>query len=137
MELLLVSTHHHCTSSQSTTVRIVLKQFAGSRGAAVNLEGRSISTWSTPRHCIVTRLRDLTIDMYRNVRSKAGALIVELPESVSNLTQEEKQVEKVFSKLGFNLNQLVLSRMGVAISNLTPCLFFPTWYIIPILYIVY
>lgn len=70
----------------------VLKQFAGSRGAAVNLEGRSISTWSTPRHCIVTRLKDLTIDMYRNVRSKAGALIVELPESVSNITQEEKQV---------------------------------------------
>lgn len=30
--------------------------------------------------------------MYRNVRSKAGALIVELPESVSNITQEEKQV---------------------------------------------
>lgn len=87
----------------------VLKQFAGSRGAAVNLEGRSISTWSTPRHCIVTRLKDLTIDMYRNVRSKAGALIVELPESVSNITQEEKQVIILIKSRSRAVSQCLLS----------------------------
>ncbi|XP_066262582.1 BOS complex subunit NCLN [Euwallacea similis] len=63
----------------------------GSRAAGINLEARSISTWSTARHCVLTRLKDVTVDIFRNIRGKAGALIVELPESFSNFTQEEKQ----------------------------------------------
>ncbi|CAG9766261.1 unnamed protein product [Ceutorhynchus assimilis] len=63
----------------------------GSRGAAVNLEARSISAWSSSRHCIVTRFTDLTLNSFRNIRGKAGALIVQLPKTLSNFTQEEKQ----------------------------------------------
>ncbi|XP_066142416.1 BOS complex subunit NCLN [Euwallacea fornicatus] len=63
----------------------------GSRAAGINLEARSILTWSTARHCVLTRLKDLTVDIFRNIRGKAGALIVELPESFTNFTQEEKQ----------------------------------------------
>ncbi|KAH1008079.1 hypothetical protein HUJ04_005225 [Dendroctonus ponderosae] len=63
----------------------------GSRMASVNLEARSISTFSSSRHCVFARLMDLSIETYRNIRGKAGALIVELPKSLSNLTQDEKQ----------------------------------------------
>lgn len=63
----------------------------GSRAAAVNLEAKSLSSWSSSRHCVVTRLTDLTLDAFRNIRSKAGALILLLPQSFANLTQEEKQ----------------------------------------------
>ncbi|XP_050305475.1 nicalin-1 [Anthonomus grandis grandis] len=63
----------------------------GSRSSAVNLEAKSLSTWSAFRHCVMTRLTDLTVDAFRQIRSKAGALIIELPPNISTISQEQKQ----------------------------------------------
>lgn len=64
----------------------------GCRSAPVNLEARSLSGWSTSRHCIVARLQDITIDHFREIRSKAGALLVVLPKDMDDMASEEKQV---------------------------------------------
>lgn len=66
----------------------------GCRSAGVNLEARSLTGWSTSRHCVVAKLQDLTVDHFRNIRSKAGGLVVVLPENLSNLGVEEKQVKR-------------------------------------------
>ncbi|XP_076268074.1 BOS complex subunit NCLN [Rhynchophorus ferrugineus] len=63
----------------------------GSRAASVNLEARALSTWSSSRHCLVTRLKDLSIDTFRNIKGKVGALVIVLPASYTNLTRDEKQ----------------------------------------------
>lgn len=63
----------------------------GCRSASVNLEARSLLSWSTSRHCVVTRVQDLSVDHFRNIRTKAGALIIVLPEDLSSLSSEEKQ----------------------------------------------
>ncbi|XP_971811.2 BOS complex subunit ncln [Tribolium castaneum] len=63
----------------------------GSRSAAVNLEARSLTGWSTSRHCVIVKLQDLTIDHFRNIRAKAGALLVVLPNDLSGLNSDEKQ----------------------------------------------
>ncbi|XP_044263181.1 nicalin-1 [Tribolium madens] len=63
----------------------------GSRSAAVNLEARSLTGWSTSRHCVIVKLQDLTIDHFRNIRTKAGALLVVLPNDFSALNSDEKQ----------------------------------------------
>lgn len=40
---------------------------------------------------MVAKLQDLTIDHFRNIRSKAGALLVVLPSDLSKLNTEERQ----------------------------------------------
>lgn len=66
---------------------------AGCRSAPVNLEARSLSGWSTSRHCVVARLQDISADNFRDIRSKAGALLIVLPRDVDNLSLAEKQVK--------------------------------------------
>ncbi|KAK5647400.1 hypothetical protein RI129_002292 [Pyrocoelia pectoralis] len=66
-------------------------QSHGCRSASVNLEARSLQSWGTSRHCVVTRIQDLTVDYFRNIRGKAGALLIVYPEDFSVLTFEEKQ----------------------------------------------
>lgn len=73
----------------------VLVIFQGCRSAAVNLEARSLAGWSSPRHCVVAKLQELTVDHFRNVRMKAGALLIVLPEELSQLSPEDKQVRLV------------------------------------------
>lgn len=63
----------------------------GSRHAPVNLEARSLTGWSTARQCIVARLEDITSDQFREIRSKAGALLLVLPRQISSLSDEAKQ----------------------------------------------
>ncbi|XP_054278741.1 BOS complex subunit ncln-like [Macrosteles quadrilineatus] len=64
----------------------------GCRSAPVNLEARSLTSWSTSRHCVVVRFQDLSAEHFREIRSKAGALLVVLPKDVENLPSSEKQV---------------------------------------------
>lgn len=64
---------------------------SGSRSAAVNLEARSLTGWGTSRHCVIVKLQDLTIDHFRNIRTKAGALLIVLPYDLSELNSDEKQ----------------------------------------------
>ena len=63
----------------------------GCRSAPVSLEARSITGWSTSRHCVVTKALDLTPSLFHSIKHKAGALIVVLPEKINDLTSEEKQ----------------------------------------------
>ncbi|KAL4705623.1 hypothetical protein ACJJTC_002009 [Scirpophaga incertulas] len=62
----------------------------GCRSASFNLEGRSLTSWSTSRHCVVARIQDITIDQFMEIRSKAGALLLVLPKNDTILTPEEK-----------------------------------------------
>lgn len=64
----------------------------GSRSASFNLEARSLNGWSTSRHCVVTRFQHLTVDSYKNIKTKAGALLAMLPKNFKELSQEDKQV---------------------------------------------
>lgn len=63
----------------------------GCRASALNLEAKSLYTWQTSRHCVVTRFQDMTIDQFREIRAKAGGLVILLPEDISSLSLEEKQ----------------------------------------------
>lgn len=66
----------------------------GCRSASINLEARSLTGWSTQRHCIVTKLQDLTVDHFRNIRTKAGALLVILPDALHSLSLEDRKVSE-------------------------------------------
>ncbi|XP_050089617.1 nicalin-1 [Anopheles aquasalis] len=63
----------------------------GCRASALNLEAKSLYTWQTSRHCVLTRLQDMTIDHFREIRAKAGGLVVLLPENTAALSLEEKE----------------------------------------------
>ncbi|XP_076625418.1 BOS complex subunit ncln [Colletes latitarsis] len=63
----------------------------GCRSAPVSLEARSLTGWSTSRHCVVAKALDLTPNHFYSIKNKAGALIVVLPEKIAELTTEEKQ----------------------------------------------
>ncbi|XP_055637291.1 BOS complex subunit ncln [Toxorhynchites rutilus septentrionalis] len=63
----------------------------GCRASALNLEAKSLYTWQTSRHCVVARFQDMTIDQFREIRAKAGGLVILLPADTSSLSLEEKQ----------------------------------------------
>jgi hypothetical protein len=63
----------------------------GCRSSPVNLEARSVGGWGTSRHCVVTRLEDITADQFQEICTKAGALLVMLPRHISRLLEDEKQ----------------------------------------------
>ncbi|XP_050674615.1 nicalin [Leptidea sinapis] len=63
----------------------------GCRSATFNLEGRSLTSWSTSRHCVVGNIQDITIDQFVEIRKRAGALLLVLPKNDTLLTQEEKE----------------------------------------------
>ncbi|KAJ9573916.1 hypothetical protein L9F63_008715, partial [Diploptera punctata] len=63
----------------------------GCRSSPVNLEARSISGWGTSRHCVVARLEDVTTDQFREIRSRAGALLIMLPQQMADLSDDIKQ----------------------------------------------
>ncbi|KAM3960338.1 BOS complex subunit ncln [Aphomia sociella] len=63
----------------------------GCRSASFNLEGRSLTSWSTSRHCVVARVEDITVEQFMEIRSKAGALLLVLPKNDTVLTPEDKE----------------------------------------------
>ncbi|KAK2580791.1 hypothetical protein KPH14_011526 [Odynerus spinipes] len=63
----------------------------GCRSASISLEARSLAGWSTSRHCVITKVLDLTPSMFQSIKYKAGALVIILPEKLNELTQDEKQ----------------------------------------------
>lgn len=64
----------------------------GCRSAPISLEARSLTGWSTSRHCVVTSILSLNQDSFQDIRDKAGALIIVLPEKMESLSEEQKQV---------------------------------------------
>lgn len=73
----------------------------GSRSASFNLEAKSLTGWSTSRHCVITRFQDLTVDSYKMIKSKAGALLTMLPKNLKEQSQEDKQVWKDYCCKGY------------------------------------
>ncbi|XP_013162515.1 PREDICTED: nicalin-1 [Papilio xuthus] len=63
----------------------------GCRSSSFNLEGRSLTSWSTARHCVVARLQDITIEQFMEIRSKSPALLLVLPKNNTELTVEQKE----------------------------------------------
>lgn len=63
----------------------------GCRSAPVSLEARSLTGWSTSRHCVVAKALDITPSVFQSIKSKAGALVIVLPEKINELTTEEQQ----------------------------------------------
>ncbi|XP_012162719.1 nicalin isoform X1 [Ceratitis capitata] len=63
----------------------------GCRASALSLEAKSLYTWSTGRHCVVAKLQDISIEQFREIRQKAGGLVILLPKNVSAMTFEEKE----------------------------------------------
>lgn len=63
----------------------------GCRSAGVHLEGRSLSAWSTARHCVVARLQDISIDQFMEIKSKAGALLLVLPKNITTLNDKDRE----------------------------------------------
>ncbi|KAL0278855.1 UNVERIFIED_CONTAM: hypothetical protein PYX00_000546 [Menopon gallinae] len=72
----------------------------GCRSSSVNLEARSLTSWSTNRHCVVARFQDITSHKLREIRSKAGALFIVLPKDMSRISQElEMQMMEIEEEL--------------------------------------
>nr|XP_018903520.1 PREDICTED: nicalin-1 [Bemisia tabaci] len=63
----------------------------GCRSSVVNLEARSLSTWSTLRHCVIAHFEDLALEQLDKLLTQAGALLIILPRDFSKLSAEEKQ----------------------------------------------
>ncbi|XP_072760112.1 BOS complex subunit NCLN [Anoplolepis gracilipes] len=63
----------------------------GCRSAPISLEARSLTGWSTSRHCVVAKALDITPSVFQSIKSKAGALVIVLPEKMNELTAEERE----------------------------------------------
>ncbi|XP_058450630.1 BOS complex subunit ncln [Malaya genurostris] len=104
----------------------------GCRGSALNMEAKSLYTWQTFRHCVITRFQDMTIDQFRDIRAKAGGLVILLPEDVTSLSLEERQhihlleqammtqeisIPVYFSRYSAKLNEIINDVTKATISN--------------------
>lgn len=68
----------------------------GCRVSSINLEARSLTTWSTQRHCVVSRLTNLTALHLYKIKEGAGGLLIMLPKHLNTLNDDEKEVLHAF-----------------------------------------
>ncbi|XP_034668279.1 nicalin [Drosophila subobscura] len=66
-------------------------QHFGSRVSSISLEARSLYSWNTSRHCVLTRLINLSVNDFDKIRQGAGGLIVMLPPNILELDVEVKE----------------------------------------------
>lgn len=66
--------------------------YTGCRSSSFSLEAKSIKTWKTSRHCVITRLKDLTNYNFLDIAQQAGALLIMLPKDMSSLSIDERSV---------------------------------------------
>ena len=70
-----------------------ISSLIGCRNSLVNVEARYIDASTLTRKCILTKLKELTVDRLKDVLSQnAAALVVLLPEDYSTLSGEGRQV---------------------------------------------
>ncbi|XP_017042868.1 nicalin-1 [Drosophila ficusphila] len=67
-------------------------QHFGSRVSSISLEARSLYSWNTSRHCVLTRLTDLSIHDLDKLRQGAGGLILMMPSNILGLDLEAKEL---------------------------------------------
>ena len=68
----------------------------------VNVEARSLDAKVVTRRCVLAKLKELTIEKYRDIVSQsAGGILVLLPNNLAALPQEEQEVRSYwgYSKL--------------------------------------
>ncbi|XP_013113668.2 BOS complex subunit NCLN isoform X1 [Stomoxys calcitrans] len=93
--LIICSANPVLASSEFTVQR--MSQFDvngvsyGCRASALSLEAKSLYTWSTSRHCVVAKFQDVTIDQFKEIRQKAGGLVLLLPQNISSMNSEDKE----------------------------------------------
>lgn len=63
----------------------------GCRSSSFNKEARPLNTVYLANGCILARFQDLTIDQFREIRLKAGSLIILLPKNLRDLSMDEKE----------------------------------------------
>ncbi|XP_022229191.1 nicalin [Drosophila obscura] len=66
-------------------------QHFGNRLSSISLEARSLYSWNTSRHCVLTRLINLSVNDFDKIRQSAGGLIVMLPSIILELDVEAKE----------------------------------------------
>ena len=65
----------------------------GCHSGVVNVEARPIDTAVFTRRCVLARLRELTLDKFKEMVSQnAAALLVLLPKDLESLEQQDKEV---------------------------------------------
>ena len=66
---------------------------SGCRNALINVEARPITAAIFTRKCIIAKLKELTIEKYKEmVQQNAGGLLVLIPTDLGALDKEEKEV---------------------------------------------
>lgn len=82
---------------------IILKDYLysllGCRTANLNLEARSLTSWSTQRHCVVARLEHLASHSLHNIKENSGGLLLVLPQNIDSLTSEMREVNPILIKV--------------------------------------
>ena len=72
---------------------IVFFHFSGCKNAIVNFEARPLDAQMYTRRCVIAKLKELTVEKYKGLMSQAaGALVVILPQSLQELSEEDKTV---------------------------------------------
>ncbi|XKL64460.1 hypothetical protein PGB90_004546 [Kerria lacca] len=91
---LLVPIQYSHASNEFSSYRMQQFNFYGvshgCRSSSFSLEAKSIKTWKTSRHCVITRLKDLTNYNFLDIAQQAGALLIMLPKDMSSLSIDER-----------------------------------------------
>lgn len=65
----------------------------GCKNALVNVEARPIDAQVLTRRCSIAKLREFTIDKFKEMASQnAGGLLILLPQNFDELSVEDKKV---------------------------------------------
>ncbi|KAF6216629.1 hypothetical protein GE061_000974 [Apolygus lucorum] len=64
----------------------------GCKAASVNLEVRSISSWRTQRHCVISHISNMTSVSLHKMAENTGALLIVLPKSFATASSKEREV---------------------------------------------
>ena len=67
----------------------------------VNVEARSLDAKVVTRRCVLAKLKELTIEKYRDIVSQStGGILVLLPKNLAALPQEEQEVMTFLTRVG-------------------------------------
>lgn len=71
------------------------------------MEARAISSGSITRKCIVARLNEVTMSVFRHlVDQNVGAIVILIPDQLDNLTADLQEVTAVLKYHVYNINIL-------------------------------
>lgn len=82
--------------SMTGTDWIYCLQTTGSKSSIINLEARSLKTWSSrSRHCVFVLMDNFTTEEYEQIASGSGALVLVVPPAP--YTREQLNVRYILS----------------------------------------